>query len=146
MGLLVLDGGHCSLPGEYTAFTHDLNYHHHDSGHVARRHGPCAHLTSTSPNPSCTDVLRLSPSLLPPLLPQLSIGNTRMMAVVPPSEVHLLSSSLMERALLDSLQYVASTAYLTAGVAPQAASLSAALQWTMLEGPVAVASITKVCA
>jgi hypothetical protein len=67
-----------------------------------------------------------------------------MLAALAPSDVHHLSSSLTERALLDALQYVASSAYLTAGVAPQAARFSTTIQWAMLEGPVAVTGVSNV--
>jgi hypothetical protein len=46
--------------------------------------------------------------------------------------------------LLETLQFVASAAYLTAGVAPDAAVFSSGLQWSIMEGPVRVQGISNV--
>jgi hypothetical protein len=73
------------------------------------------------------------------------MGNLLMLAALLPAEVHRLSSSsLVVRKALEALQIVASAAYLSTGVAPQAAAFSSSIRWSILEGPVEVAGMTNV--
>ncbi len=45
---------------------------------------------------------------------------------------------------LETLQFLASAAFLTAGVAPEAGLFSSSLQWTIFEGPIQVDGISNV--